>query len=206
MPPLRERPSDIPLLIQHFLGQAKREFNKKNLAGASRQAVQSLKAYSWPGNVRQLRAVIRRCVIDSVLPVIVPEILPAEIRSGSQSSPSPLGETPTAPASSIHSSSTPAEAPRALDDDRATGENPRKPIIDGSQLPELIDRLLNQESNDLYAQAIAYAERYLLLRVLRFTDGNQSKAAEILGITRGKLRDRIATYQIKLESGVKIGE
>ena len=42
--------------------------------------------------------------------------------------------------------------------------------------------------------------------VLRETDGNQSRAAELLGITRGKLRDRIATYDIRLESGVKIGE
>ena len=58
----------------------------------------------------------------------------------------------------------------------------------------------------MYAETVAYAERYLLLRVLRETDGNQSRAAEILGITRGKLRDRIATYDIKLESGVRIGD
>ena len=86
LPPLRERPADIPLLIQHFLGQAKREFNKPDLEGASPETVELLTSYSWPGNVRQLRAVIRRCVLDSVLPVIVPSVLPAEVHADSATS------------------------------------------------------------------------------------------------------------------------
>jgi len=188
LPPLRDRSIDIPLLIQHFLGQAKREFNKKDLEGASPETVELLKSYPWPGNVRQLRAVIRRCVLDSVLPVIVPDVLPTEIHAG------------------LRSTEPTSEPSLQLDEDPPSMEEIQSPDLDGRALPELVDRLLDEKSTDLYAEAIAYAERYLLLRVLRVTDGNQSKAAEILGITRGKLRDRIATYNIKLESGVKIGE
>ncbi|NND96134.1 MAG: sigma-54-dependent Fis family transcriptional regulator [Pirellulaceae bacterium] len=190
LPPLRDRSIDIPLLIQYFLGQAKREFNKQDLEGASPETVDLLKQYPWPGNVRQLRAVIRRCVLDSVLPVIVPSVLPTEIHRKT--------DPPRDGGSDVKT--TPSEPQDNQPPGRESGN------LDGRNLPELVDRLLSEKSTDLYAEAIAYAEQYLLVRVLRATDGNQSKAAEILGITRGKLRDRIATYNIKLESGVKIGE
>ncbi len=199
LPPLKDRSIDIPLLIQYFLGQAKREFNKQDLEGASPETVERLKEYPWPGNVRQLRAVIRRCVLESVLPVIVPSVLPVEIQKGHQDpsveSSAPAGANGGQDASDASAAETSGGVETNVGAD-----------IDGRQLPELVDRLLDEKSTDLYAEAIAYAERYLLLRVLRATDGNQSKAAEILGITRGKLRDRISTYNIKLESGVKIGE
>ena len=195
LPPLRERANDIPLLIQYFLGQAKREFGKQDLEGASPETVELLKKYAWPGNVRQLRAVIRRCVLDSVLPVLVPDILPAEIRDGQAIEQLQGFET------SIVDDATSFDSYSEQDVEYADNGGPS-----GRELPELVDRLLEEKSTDLYAEAIAYAEQYLLIRVLRITEGNQSKAAEILGITRGKLRDRIATYNIKLESGVKIGD
>ena len=189
LPPLRERSIDIPLLIQYFLGQAKREFNKQDLEGASPETVDLLTAYAWPGNVRQLRAVIRRCVLESVLPVLVPDNLPHEV----------LNRLETESEQMVRSS-------RDADGEQGTSQSITDEPLDGRRLPELVDQLLNEKSTNLYAESIAYAEQYLLVRVLRATEGNQSKAAEILGITRGKLRDRIATYQIKLESGVRIGE
>lgn len=196
LPPLRDRAGDIPLLIQHFLSQAKSEFNKRDLEGVSPEAVDLLKTYSWPGNVRQLRAVVRRSVLETVLPVLVPDALPAIVRGEmdqGKSAQTGDAESPKKPLAESQSSPDPdlEEA-----DDEPSGRG----------LPELVDRLLEEKSTDMYAESIAYAERYLLLRVLRQTEGNQSKAAEILGITRGKLRDRIATYDIRLESGVKIGE
>ena len=202
LPPLRERPSDIPLLIQHFLGQAKREFNKDDLEGASPECAELLTSYSWPGNVRQLRAVIRRCVLESVLPVIVPDALPEEIREGIDYDPE-IGKPQTAGDRPAETGPKDAGESTEIASAEASGD-PTDPT--GRELPQLVERLLAEKSTDLYAQTVAYAERYLLLRVLRETEGNQSRAAEVLGITRGKLRDRIATYNIKLESGVKIGE
>src|SRR2546426_2380147 len=59
VPPLRERPEDIPKLIEYFLGIYRQRFNRPNLdlAGEARQLLQS---HSWPGNVRELRNCLER--------------------------------------------------------------------------------------------------------------------------------------------------
>lgn len=173
LPPLRNRLGDVPMLVQHFLVQAKRDLNKPNLEGISPEAVELLTNYDWPGNVRQLRAVIRRCVLDSSMPVIVPDVLPREISKRQVSQPTAT-------------TSAPVEK------------------REGSELPELVDQLLADKSSNVYGETVEYVERYVLLRVLSYTKGNQSQAAEILGITRGKLRDRISTYKIVLGSDVSI--
>jgi len=62
LPPLRDRPEDIPLLCDHFL----REFGKKNgkpVAGITPDAVAILAAYAWPGNVRELRNTVEKMVV-----------------------------------------------------------------------------------------------------------------------------------------------
>lgn len=177
LPPLRDRSGDVELLIQHFLRQAKRELNKPKLEGLSPAAVALLRGHNWPGNVRQLRAVIRRCVLDTSLPVIVPDVLPRDIQRTLVESPDQnLVDTQTRVA-------------------QASGNN---------ELIQLVNRLLATKSTNVYAEAVEYTEQIVLLRVLQETGGNQSQAAEILGITRGKLRDRINTYNIVLESGVAI--
>ncbi len=61
MPPLRERPEDIPLLALHFLQRFSEQMNKP-LRGLSVEALEALRAYSWPGNVRELENVIERAV------------------------------------------------------------------------------------------------------------------------------------------------
>jgi len=62
IPPLRERKEDIPYLAKAFLDTTNLELNK-NVSGFSEGAIESLLNYSWPGNVRQLRSVIRRAVL-----------------------------------------------------------------------------------------------------------------------------------------------
>ncbi len=62
VPPLRERPEDIPLLVEHFLEAAKRR-SKKAIRGIAPESLQALLRYPWPGNVRELENVIERAVI-----------------------------------------------------------------------------------------------------------------------------------------------
>ena len=62
IPPLRERKEDIPYLAKAFLDTTNQELNK-NVSGFSKGAIESLLNYGWPGNVRQLRSVIRRAVL-----------------------------------------------------------------------------------------------------------------------------------------------
>ena len=62
VPPLRERPEDIPVLAEHFLESANRRC-RKSLRGIAPESRQALLAYPWPGNVRELENVIERTVI-----------------------------------------------------------------------------------------------------------------------------------------------
>lgn len=68
IPPLRERASDIPFLTDRFLQMTNRELHK-DVAGFTEAAMARLLVYEWPGNVRQLRGVVRRAVLlaDSVI-------------------------------------------------------------------------------------------------------------------------------------------
>ena len=71
IPPLRERPNDVPRLARHFVEKFSREQNKQALA-LSPDAVEHLQSYHWPGNVRELQNCIERAVIladgNAILP------------------------------------------------------------------------------------------------------------------------------------------
>ncbi len=62
IPPLRERPSDIPPLLEFFLNKMKKK-TKKKILGISEEAMDMLLSYSWPGNIRELENVIERAVV-----------------------------------------------------------------------------------------------------------------------------------------------
>ena len=62
MPPLRQRPEDIPELTRHFLARIAAEEGKR-VRAISGEALALLSAYRWPGNVRQLENTIFRAVV-----------------------------------------------------------------------------------------------------------------------------------------------
>jgi two-component system nitrogen regulation response regulator GlnG len=68
-----------------------------------------------------------------------------------------------------------------------------------SDLGPFIEQRLSAGTTDLYAEAVNALERYLITRVMQATSGNQSKAAEVLGISRGTIRNRISAFRISLE-------
>ncbi|HLI08727.1 MAG TPA: sigma-54 dependent transcriptional regulator [Ktedonobacteraceae bacterium] len=90
LPPLRERPEDIEPLVEHFLHLQTLEGEKP--LRISPQALELLQRYSWPGNVRQLRAVIQRGHILCNDSIILPEDLPEEIQQAGSSASSNLYE------------------------------------------------------------------------------------------------------------------
>jgi two-component system nitrogen regulation response regulator NtrX len=81
VPPLRNRPEDIPLLAAHFLREASARFGRKPKS-LSPTAVEALQGYRWPGNVRELKNLIERLMILSPSDEIRREDLPAEMRDG----------------------------------------------------------------------------------------------------------------------------
>jgi len=64
LPPLRDRRSDIPLLVEHFRSRAEDRLGRQDLAGPSSETMQLLELHDWPGNVRELENLVQRAVID----------------------------------------------------------------------------------------------------------------------------------------------
>ena len=62
MPPLRERREDIPVLVEYFVGHCARKVGK-NIQGITKESLDLLRSYPWPGNIRELQNVIERSVI-----------------------------------------------------------------------------------------------------------------------------------------------
>ncbi len=79
VPPLRERANDIPLLVSHVIEKRKQNINKQ-ISGISPQAVASLIAHSWPGNIRELENVIQRMMVVCKGETLETQDLPTEIR------------------------------------------------------------------------------------------------------------------------------
>ena len=90
LPPLRERPDDIPLLIEYFL----KRFSTEAPLSVSPAAFECLKAYSWPGNVRELQNAIERLVVLSHGDMVESEHLPAKFSAGPTAKRSRVVELP----------------------------------------------------------------------------------------------------------------
>lgn len=187
LPPLRERRDDIPLLLKYFLAKAQASLNKQHIEGMSPECLQLLTNYEWPGNVREMQSIVQQAVLNTIGPIIIPEFLPREISSGRRSG--------TDGPSHEVAAKTVAEPPIA------PAESDSPSIAD---LGHYIEQRLASKSTNLATEVIERVERYLFTRVLQVTNGNQSQAAEILGVTRGKIRDRIAAFNISMERQVRM--
>ena len=78
LPPLRERPEDIPLLAEHFINLYSRNI-KKNISSIDNSFFETLKQYSFPGNTRELKNLIERVVLLADSDILSKENLPREI-------------------------------------------------------------------------------------------------------------------------------
>jgi len=151
LPALRERIVDLPQFVAAFI----HEFNQStahNIQGISADALRLLKAYQWPGNIRELRNMIERAFILCDGDEIQSQHLPAEIAA-------------CAP---------PEGAP---------------PPGNGSDSPNDKNGGLNLK------EEVARLEEELIRRAMAAAEENQTKAANILGISRDELRYRLRKYQ-----------
>ena len=140
-------------------------------------ATAALKAYPWPGNVREVQSVLKQALLQMRGAVLMREDLP--LLGGSAAfepvAPAPLGESAVAAA--------PASS-GAFDWDQFVAER----IASGAET--------------LYADSLERMEREVLVRILRHTSGNQLQAARVLGITRGSLRTKIRALGISIGRSV----
>ncbi len=168
VPPLRERIEDIPLLAEHFLTRASRE------TGASRMlapaAMELIRHYTWPGNVRQLENTMRRLVITGQ----TAEIGRAEMDAALTGQPAAM------PA---------ADGTRGEKLGESVARHLRRYFeLHGDDLPPpgLYDRILRE------------VEAPLIEIALDYTGGNQARCAELMGINRNTLRKKINDLDIRV--------
>jgi two-component system response regulator PilR (NtrC family) len=102
LPPLRQRREDIPLLADHFLAKYCEQMGK-DISGISREAMDLLSAYDWPGNIRELENVMERAVALEATPAILANSLPPSIRGE-------FARPPAAPAEALPESGFDLEA------------------------------------------------------------------------------------------------
>ena len=170
LPPLRDRGNDLLLLIDNFLARFSRELGKP-LQRVSPDALKILTEHSWPGNVREMQSVLKKALLNMTGPILMPEFLPEEVRQ-------PY----------TNNSGGDRRAASATDSGADHTQN----------LAPFLDDRLAANSENVYAEAVEFMERYVVTRVLQTTGGNQSQAARILGITRGSLRNKTQTLGIRI--------
>jgi DNA-binding NtrC family response regulator len=141
IPPLRERRSDIQPLVSYFISKFASE-NDKDIEGISREAMDVLLKYDYPGNVRELENAIQRAVVMTRGNLITTDDLPIYIKTAKSESDLP---------------------------------------VEKNSLDHIVENL----------------ERRLILEAIEQASGNQSKAAELLGIGERNLRYKLKKYGMK---------
>jgi two-component system, NtrC family, nitrogen regulation response regulator GlnG len=168
VPSLRERVEDIPLLAEHFLTKGERDLG--TVRRLSQGATDLIRAYSWPGNVRQLENTIRRLLVTATETDIARSEV--ELVLGQQPSPEPL--TGVGEGDKL-SASVARHLKRYFD-------------LHGGQLPP----------PGVYQRILREVELPLIEIALDATAGNQAKCADLLGINRNTLRKKITDLDIRV--------
>ena len=169
IPPLRDRKSDIPLLVQHFLKKCNATQGQQAKV-ISDETIHMLTNYSWPGNIRELGNFIERMVVLSVGNNITPKDLPEKV----------LGEVP-------QENLPPIEKPRSeLSPTEMLQNGLRQSFFIG--LPEGGINLKN---------AVEEFERGLITEALDRTNWVKNKAAGLLELNRTTLVEKIKKMDLK---------
>ena len=85
VPPVRNRPGDISLLVDYYLKRFNDAYNK-NIMGLSPECISVMESYEWPGNVREIKNIIHRAVVMCAEKVLLPKHLPKRLLEGSRNS------------------------------------------------------------------------------------------------------------------------
>ena len=94
LPPLRERGDDLSLLVRHYLRRFSPEMGRE-VRQAAPEVMERLRAYSWPGNIRELQSVLKQALLQASGAVLLPAFLPEHLgRHGETVAASPAGEEP----------------------------------------------------------------------------------------------------------------
>lgn len=186
LPPLRERTEDIPDLVRHFFKLAAAEgLPQKHMEGA---AMERMKRYRWPGNIRELENLIRRLAALYPQELVTDSLVEAELGHDA-----PLATRATGSPPSPASPGAAYGAAVGGDEDSTLSASVEHHLaalfrVHGEQLPP----------PGLYHRILREIEIPLISAALSATRGNQIKAAELLGLNRNTLRKKVRDLDIRL--------
>ena len=171
--PLRSRPEDIPLLIDHYVKTYTAQFDGKQLLTPSKKTIEKLTTYHWPGNVRELQNVLKRFMIlgsseDSLDDMLIGN----DTRSRAPNLPASAGQ--------LLNSADLLE-------------------FDTNDLADLSSLSLKK----IKKKAIVRVEKEVISYVLEKTGWNRSKATKILNISYKTLLYKIKNLEIEPPKGTK---
>jgi two-component system nitrogen regulation response regulator GlnG len=169
LPPLRERIDDIPDLVRHFLRDPATGVPPHR--SFDQQALERLRSYPWPGNVRELENFVRRITVLSPEETITARTVEAEFDAMRHGGP-----------------------PSAAAGDQSLGD-----LVEQHLARYFAGFPSGQPPAGLHDRVIAEVERPLILAALSATNGNQLRAAELLGLNRNTLRKRLR--ELGLDAG-----
>ncbi len=185
LPALRERGDDIEVLANYFLKQFSVQVGRTPPAGFSPDALDAMRRYPWPGNIRELENAVHRAVLLSAGPLIALRDLPPTVRAVmddhtdehaalsprvSVTAPALLSAPPPpASVSSVSPSAMPVESTR--------GEAPEATLPATGTID--LRQIIEDYENSLIMQAMAR------------TNGNKNRAAQLLGLNRTTLVEMI---------------
>ena len=183
LPPLRERTDDIGDLVRHFFQNAANEgLPSKRLDST---ALDRLKKYRWPGNIRELENLIRRLAALYPQELIGEALVEAELRHDLMAMEMPERAEAPSSRSERMDPTTGSETPLAQSVERHLATMFKN---SGEALPP----------PGLYHRVLREIEYPLLASALAATRGNQIKAAELLGLNRNTLRKKVRDLEIKM--------
>lgn len=217
LPPLRERPQDIPLLVRRFVRQFSAQHDRP-FHGISADAMQILVDYAWPGNVRQLKNLIESMVVLAPGREVTAGDIPVEVRDG-------VGQRLPVYVSPIAVRGSEATAGgrelefivHSLVDLRLQVEDLRRRVDDAGRRPPPEPLEVPSDESPIRALAaaieppapgptnvltvvpgmtMAEIERGAIEAALRETGGNRRRAAELLGIGERTLYRKLREYDI----------
>jgi two-component system nitrogen regulation response regulator GlnG len=181
LPPLRERTEDIPDLARHFFSLAAAE--GLPLKHIENGAVDRMKRYRWPGNIRELENLVRRLAALYPQELISEQLVETELE---QNVPRPSAPVDSGPAAAARAAAAPdPDETLSMAVERHLNEL-FKSHADGLPPPGLYHRILRE------------IEYPLISAALGATRGNQIKAAELLGLNRNTLRKKVRDLDIRL--------
>jgi len=224
LPPLRERPEDIPVLVRRFI----QEFSKahdRTFHGVSPEAMELLMRSPWPGNVRELRNLIESMVVLSPGREITPNDLPRQLREGSSARFLPVHVGPVIRAQEgaagrelefiVHSllelKLQVEELRRRLDESGSRdagrvgwiGDGQSVSLGSGGRPVAGIEPMHQAPPKNVVTiepgTTMEAIERAVIQAALRETRGNRRKAAEMLGIGERTLYRKIKEYKMPEE-------